>query len=141
MSRWQCLDMMSFAHLFTSSVINQPTRSTTLTGRPHDIYIPAPISSLFSQQHSYIFNSFHLNPKQTTQFNMSDFGRQSLGDSESGFSSSSSSHLHPSSFPSLFVVNACAFVTSLPPPACPILHAQPFLLPASPYTPYEPSLT
>ena len=78
--------MMSFVHLFTPSVINQPTRSTTLTGRPHNIYIPAPISYLFSQQHSYIFNSYHLNLKQTNQFNMSDFGRQSLGDSESGFS-------------------------------------------------------
>jgi hypothetical protein len=87
---------MSFVHLFTPSVINQPTRSTTLTGRPHNIYIPAPISSLFSQQHSYIFNSYHLNPKQTNQFNMSDFGRQSLGDSESSFSSSSYS-----AFPSL----------------------------------------
>ena len=46
-------------------------------------------SFLFSQQHSYIFNSYHLNPKQTNQFNMSDFGRQSLGDSESSFTSSS----------------------------------------------------
>jgi len=87
--------MMSFCTSVPTSVINQlqPTRSTTLTGLSTHIYILCPISnhSLFSQQHSYIFYSYHLNPKQQILFNMSDMGRQSLGDSESSFSSSTSS--------------------------------------------------
>ena len=65
------------------------------------IYILCPISnhSLFSQQQSYIFYSYHLNPKQQILFNMSDMGRQSLGDSESSFSPPLHP-FHPLSLPS-----------------------------------------